>query len=189
MNIQSRITKTELVNWKQLAWLQPDDFKEMHKSAFEKLKASIKANGFAAPFFVWDAPEGGLILDGVHRKRAMLELINEGHEVSEMLPANFVQCTDRKEALLANALQDTNHMAQSMRRTPMAKHKLKSVQLKNHKAAVARVKEMKRLLVSSELLQKEICYAVGIREDSGARLFRAKTGTTMTLWRRRNAKT
>lgn len=56
-------------------------------------------------------------------------------------------------------------------------------QMKNHKKAVARVKAMQHELMSSDSLHKNICLNLGIREDSGARLFKRRTGLTMTQWR------
>ena len=99
MSIASRIIKTEPIKWRTIPWLQRDDFKTISKTAFEKLKTSIKSNGFVAPFFCWDSPDGIVILDGTNRKRAMLDLEKEGHKIPDELPANFVQCKSRKEAL------------------------------------------------------------------------------------------
>ena len=99
MNIESIIVKMERIDWRDVPWLQPDEFKEISKERFEKLKASIKQKGFAMPFLVWDSPKGPTILDGVHRKRAMLELAEEGHKIPTKLPATFVKCKNRKQAL------------------------------------------------------------------------------------------
>jgi ParB-like chromosome segregation protein Spo0J len=98
MKIESRIARTGPIRWREIGWLQPDNLKEMSRADFEKLKGSIKANGFAAPFFVWDT-EPPVILDGVHRRRAMLELEAEGWEIPDELPANFVECKNRKKAV------------------------------------------------------------------------------------------
>lgn len=68
----------------------------------------------------------------------------------------------------------------------MAKHRLKSVQLRNHKKAMARLKAMKEALMSSDSLHKNICLNLGIREDSGARLFKRRTGLTMSQWRKKH---
>lgn len=48
---------------------------------------------------------------------------------------------------------------------------------------VCRVEEIKRLLSESDLQIKQICYQLGLREDSAAHLFRRVTGTTMQAWR------
>jgi DNA modification methylase len=99
MNIENKITRQGTVPWRTTAWLQPDDFKEMTKDGFAKLKRSILKKGFGAPFFVWDHPERPMILDGVHRKRAMLSLEEDGHKIPDLLPASFIECRDRKDAM------------------------------------------------------------------------------------------
>jgi two-component system response regulator YesN len=48
---------------------------------------------------------------------------------------------------------------------------------------VCRIEEMKRLLGESDLQIKQICYELGLREDSAAHLFRRVTGMTMQAWR------
>ena len=55
-------------------------------------------------------------------------------------------------------------------------------------AAEKRLSEMKKSLVSSDLLCKVICLNLGVREDSGSRLFRNKTGLTMKEWREAHRK-
>ena len=70
--IQSKILKTEQIDWKKLEWLQ-GNLKELSKESFNKLKTSIVKNGFLMPFHVWENGKTW-ILDGHHRKRALEEL-------------------------------------------------------------------------------------------------------------------
>ena len=48
----NKILKTQLVYWKKLELFQPKNFKKMSKSHLDKLKSSLKNNGFKAPFYV-----------------------------------------------------------------------------------------------------------------------------------------
>lgn len=95
--ITNRIIKTELVRWRELQWLQ-GRLKHISPRNREKLKENLKANSFLQPFNVWE--NGGMLwcLDGHHRKMAMEELERDGMKIPEMLPANFIECSDMKEA-------------------------------------------------------------------------------------------
>lgn len=98
MSITNRIIKTEPVAWKTLEWLQ-GGLKEISPESFNRLKFSLKRHSFIQPFNVWQDDQGKLwILDGHHRKKAMLELIAEGMEIPDLLPANFIVCHSRQEA-------------------------------------------------------------------------------------------
>lgn len=100
-SINSRIIGTKLINWRELQFIQNDDFKELSEEAKHKLKASIVANDFMQPFYVWedantnDAP---WCLDGKHRTLLLEELINEGVKVPYQLPATFIDCKNKKDA-------------------------------------------------------------------------------------------
>jgi len=98
-DIASRIIKTELIKWRDATWLQAN-LKELSEASFRALKTSLKQNGFAMPFAVWqDTAKATLwILDGHHRQKAMIELEGEGHRFPDELPANFVDCQDMAEA-------------------------------------------------------------------------------------------
>ena len=99
MDITNRILKTENVKWKELLPIQGKNFKELNEASYLKLKHSIKANSFIAPFAVWQAKDGKIYtLDGVHRCRVLLDLENEGVVIPVTLPANFIDAKDRKEA-------------------------------------------------------------------------------------------
>jgi len=99
MKIQSKIIKQELVSWRNLKWLQSSKLKDLGAKGIDKLKNSLKENNFVQPFNVWQDGKGTIwILDGHHREKALKQLEAEGYEIPELLPANFVECTDRKEA-------------------------------------------------------------------------------------------
>jgi len=99
MKIQSKITKQELVSWRNLKWLQSSKLKDLGTKGIDKLKNSLKENNFVQPFNVWQDGKGTIwILDGHHREKALKQLEAEGYEIPELLPANFVECNDRKDA-------------------------------------------------------------------------------------------
>ncbi len=97
--ITNRILKTEPIEWKKLLPIQGEKFKELSKESYLKLKHSLKQNKFVAPFAIWQDTDGKqYTLDGVHRCKVLLDLENEGVEIPVMLPANFIDAHDRKEA-------------------------------------------------------------------------------------------
>ena len=97
--VASRIIKTEAINWRELRFIQNDDFKEQLPTDKHALKASIIANEFIAPFNVWEDDSGMLwCLDGRHRSIALEELIKEGADVPYLLPATFIRCESKKAA-------------------------------------------------------------------------------------------
>jgi len=99
MQIVSQIIKQSLVNWKSLKWLQSSKLKDIGDHGITKLKNSLKENNFVQPFNVWEDSKGVIwILDGHHREKALTQLEQEGYEIPETLPANFIECKDKKEA-------------------------------------------------------------------------------------------
>ena len=99
MQIVSQIIKQSLVNWKSLKWLQSSKLKDIGEHGITKLKNSLKENNFVQPFNVWEDSKGVIwILDGHHREKALTQLEAEGYEIPETLPANFIDCKDKKEA-------------------------------------------------------------------------------------------
>ncbi len=98
--LASRILKTELILWQELLFIQNEDFKDLPTGAMQKLKNSIIQNDFAQPFYVWFNRDDNRIycLDGRHRSLAMEELIKEGIQIPEQLPATFLNCKNKKEA-------------------------------------------------------------------------------------------
>ena len=99
VKITSRVLKTENINWRELAFIQQDNFKELSSEDMNKLKASLVTNNFIQPFYVWEDADGiRYCLDGKHRTKAQEELISEGVDVPYTLPATFIDCKDKKEA-------------------------------------------------------------------------------------------
>lgn len=97
--ITSKIVKTAPVNWKKLKPIQGEKFKDLSAESYKKLKTSLIKNNFIAPFAVWqDKDKAIYTIDGVHRQRVLTELESEGYDVPEALPANFIECKNRKEA-------------------------------------------------------------------------------------------
>ena len=99
MDIKNKILKTELIHWKNAEWLQNKNLKELSSENLERIKTSIKNNNFVQPFNVWQDKKGDLwILDGHHRKLALECLEREGLKIPDKLPANFIDCKDKREA-------------------------------------------------------------------------------------------
>lgn len=97
--LTSRILKTSDIKWRDVKFLQQDDFKELSEIDKSKLKKSLIANRFIQPFFVWqDADDTMYCLDGRHRYLVLEELQAEGVNVPELLPGMFVECENKKEA-------------------------------------------------------------------------------------------
>lgn len=97
--ISSRIVKTDLINWRELKFIQNDNFKELSEEAKHKLKASIISNNFMQPFYVWEDESGQKwCLDGKHRTILLESLINDGVKVPFELPATFIHCESKKDA-------------------------------------------------------------------------------------------
>lgn len=99
MKIKDRVIKNELINWRELKFIQNEDFKELPVNERERLKASFKLNGFVDPFMVWQDAKGVTwCLDGKHRTLLLEELCSDGVEVPSLLPANFMRCSSKKDA-------------------------------------------------------------------------------------------
>lgn len=96
--IVNKIIKSEMVEWQKIKWFQPKDLKKTQKHLIEKLKNSLIKNGFSMPFTVWQKGKDLLILDGHYRFNTMMEMIKDGVEIPEKLPANFIQCKNDNEA-------------------------------------------------------------------------------------------
>jgi hypothetical protein len=96
--IKSKILKSEKVNWKSLKQIQKDNFKDLTKEDFEKLKASIVNNNFIESFKIWQDKDTLWILDGTHRIKALHILESQGYMIPEKFNADFIECADKKEA-------------------------------------------------------------------------------------------
>lgn len=96
--MNSRILKTEKIDWKNTKWIQNKNLKEASDFDIQKLKNSLKENNFVMPFHVWQDRENEIwILDGHHRQKALVELAKE-IEVPEKLEATFIDCKNKQEA-------------------------------------------------------------------------------------------
>ena len=98
--IHSKVLKTISIDWQKVKWFQNENLKQLSEEGMEKLKRSLKTNGFVMPFHVWEdtAKKERWILDGHHRQRALEELLSEGVNIPNQLPATFINCKDEKEA-------------------------------------------------------------------------------------------
>jgi hypothetical protein len=98
--IQSRVVRSEHVDWRTFEFLQGDSFKELSKEAYERLKASVLGNGFLEPFKVWQPKRSKTLycLDGFHRCKVLAAMEQEGHHIPEKLPADFIDCKNQSEA-------------------------------------------------------------------------------------------
>jgi hypothetical protein len=99
VQIDVRVLKTESINWRELKFIQEENFKELEANEKARLKASFLKNGFADPFKVWEDDKAvQWCLDGKHRCQMLEELCSSDVEVPLLLPANFMDCKNRKEA-------------------------------------------------------------------------------------------
>jgi hypothetical protein len=96
--IKSKILKSEPVKWRELAFIQQDDFKALTPEDEQKLRTSIIQNDFTDPFKVWQDGDMIYCLDGRHRHLVLDKMIAEGIAVPVELPANFIDCKDKQEA-------------------------------------------------------------------------------------------
>jgi len=103
-DIQIKCTGELLLPWKELINIQ-GDLKSLSEANFEKGKRRILEKGFKAPFFVWFQTNGRKkpvntmkILDGTQRTRFLQGLVDDGHSVPDLLPADSVFAEAEKEA-------------------------------------------------------------------------------------------
>lgn len=96
--INSRIIKTEPINWRELQFIQQENFKEWVNNGAEKLVESILKYQFISPFMVWHHEGINYCLDGRHRFLDLEKVALSGTAVPDLLPATFVACNNMKEA-------------------------------------------------------------------------------------------
>lgn len=96
--MKNRIKKQGMVDWRNCKWLQPDGLKTQTATQKEKLKMSLRNNGFASPFLVWESGKQIYILDGHHREAALKEMADANEEIPAKLPAIFIDAKNKKEA-------------------------------------------------------------------------------------------
>jgi DNA modification methylase len=107
--IQNKIIKCELIEWKNLKFLQDDDFKVSTEEEYAKVSASLLNKHFIAPFYVWQ-DEAGIIhcLDGKRRDTVLREIDKAGGitykgqfhpcAIPTELPALFIHASSKEEA-------------------------------------------------------------------------------------------
>lgn len=96
--ITNRVLKTELIAWKNLEFIQDDDFKEWINDGDEKLLQSLLKYQFVDAFKVWEHQGKIYCLDGKHRTRDLHKLVSLGYSLPDMLPATFMDCQSMEEA-------------------------------------------------------------------------------------------
>lgn len=96
--VASRVLKTELVNWRELQFIQQPNFKEWISNGDKKLLESILKYQFIDPFKVWHHEGINYCLDGRHRFLDLDLASQSGADVPDMLPATFIDCANMKEA-------------------------------------------------------------------------------------------
>ncbi len=87
-------------NWRDIEPLQPKGFKGQTENERETLKNSIVQNGFNNAFDIWKHNGVLFSIDGVHRKIALLELLEEGYEIPEQLPCTYIDAKNETEAAI-----------------------------------------------------------------------------------------
>lgn len=98
-NIENKIIKADLIDWRKAKWLQNSDLKDLPAENKLRLVNSIKKSGIIAPFYVWQNKKDLFFLDGHHRQTVMEELEKEGVKIPDKIMGIFINCADRKEAV------------------------------------------------------------------------------------------
>lgn len=96
--IESRVIKTEPINWRALQFIQQENFKEWIPNGSKKLQESILKYQFVDPFKVWEHEGILYCLDGRHRFLDLEDAANSGVTVPDVLPATFIKCDSMQEA-------------------------------------------------------------------------------------------
>lgn len=96
MEIQIKVKGTKTMDIRDFRDFQRT-LKKISDEAMNKLKQSIKRNGFNAPVFLWAGHN--LILDGHHRISAVKSLIAEGYKLTDnKLPYVEIEAENEKQA-------------------------------------------------------------------------------------------
>lgn len=96
--INSRVIKTIPVKWRDLEFIQQENFKEWINDGDTKLIESILKFQFVDPFKVWESDGKLYCLDGKHRFLDLLQVSELGHNVPDELPATFIDCENIESA-------------------------------------------------------------------------------------------
>jgi DNA modification methylase len=89
----NRILKSELINWREIQPLQPDNFKLPYN--YKDIEKSLDKHGFAMPFFVWEKSGVIYAVDGHTRKEILIQREN----VPDQLPAVFIDAKNKRDAI------------------------------------------------------------------------------------------
>lgn len=97
--IEIKVLKNELIDWRGIELFQPEGFKKQSKDQLEKLKRSIQKNGIVSSLIVWQPKNSKKIWAGDchHRLKALKELESEGVKTPDKVPSDFVICENKKE--------------------------------------------------------------------------------------------
>lgn len=76
------------------------DLKQISKENLDKLKQEIIDNGFVFPFFTWQDKIDNKYysIDGLHRKKALLSLKDDGYMIPQYYPVIEIDAKDEHEA-------------------------------------------------------------------------------------------
>lgn len=98
MELENRIYKSELVEWRNILDLQPKKLKKVRYD--DELKTLINKHHISKAFDVWEDKNGVIyFIDGHQRKRVLLEMWNSGVILPDKIMCNFVRCKNKKEAI------------------------------------------------------------------------------------------
>lgn len=100
VNIPQRVLRHKKVRWRDLDFIQSDEFKELSNDKKERLKQSYREHGYIDEIKVWHDEKADKIycLDGKHRTLILDELSNEGENIPDELVATWIDCKDIDEA-------------------------------------------------------------------------------------------
>lgn len=104
MLIENKILKYDKYPWRDLIPYQPDEIKKISQTRLEKLKTSLRNNGFLSPFYVFQKEwkgNGVFVLDAHQRIRAMKSLLADGEDVPNEVPVIYLDVNSEEEAKFA----------------------------------------------------------------------------------------
>ena len=96
--IKNRVYKTELVEWKKVNDLQPDNLKIRFN--YDSIKQSIIKYGVSKAYDICEIDGDLYWLDGHTRTEILNDLETEGHKIPKKLTGNFIQVKDKAEAIM-----------------------------------------------------------------------------------------
>ncbi|MBK7979308.1 MAG: hypothetical protein IPK06_04750 [Ignavibacteriae bacterium] len=106
ITIENKIIGMELIDWRNCEWLQDSSLKDDDPKSFEKLKNSLVRHHFIDAFKVWKDGTGKVwILDGRTRKLGMMQLENIGYTIPDQLPAQIINCSNKRSRRAGSCLQ------------------------------------------------------------------------------------